>query len=278
MISVLQIVNSNELLAKCEPISIYNVACVAASLDLPLNNNLGYAYIIPYKQKYVAKEVNNKGVAVDVWKEKYVAQFQIGYKGLVQLAHRTNQYKGCSVTEIYEGQLIASNPLKGNTYDFSKRISDTIIGFAAYFSLNSGFEKDIYVPIDEVIKHGKRYSKSFDSGLWKTDLVKMGCKTVLKLLLSKYGPLSIEMQKAVKFDQAVVNDEKTEDITYVDNEPEIIPEELIEAEKKFSKCKTIEELDKVYISMDGPDMTEAMKEAYAKRKAAIIEFNKVNLP
>lgn len=278
MISVLQIVGSNELLSKCEPLSVYNVACVAASLDLPLNNNLGYAYIIPYKQKYVSKEVNAKGVAVDIWREKYVAQFQIGYKGLVQLAHRTNQYKACSVTEIYEGQLLSANPLKGNSYDFTKRKSGKIIGFAAYFSLISGFEKDVYVPIDEVIRHGRRYSKSFETGLWKTDLVKMGCKTVLKLLLSKFGPLSIEMQRAVKFDQAVVNDEKTEDVTYVDNEPVEVPEDIIEAEKNFSKCKTIEKLDELFVTMDSPDLKDEIRELYANRKKAIIALSKVNLP
>lgn len=191
-------VNNSAALSKCDPTSIISAAVVSASLDLPLDPNLGFAYVIPYGDK---------------------AQFQIGYKGILQLAMRSGQYKTIGVTEICEGEYISGNPLTGEyIFDFEGRTSDKIVGFAAYFSLVNGFEKTIYWPVQQVEAHGKRFSQTYKKGygLWKDDFLSMGKKTVLKSLLSKWGILSIEMQKAIKFDQAVVNDPETEDIEYVD--------------------------------------------------------------
>jgi recombination protein RecT len=203
--SVLQIVSQSDMLSKAEPGSVYNAAATAATLDLPLNANLGFAYIIPY---------NNKTGCV--------AQFQMGYKGFIQLAQRSGQFKTISACPIYDGQLVSSNPLTGYVFDFSKRDSDEVIGYAGYFSLINGFEKTTFMSIGEIKKHGERYSQTFRKGygLWKDDFDAMATKTVLKLLLSKYAPLSVEMQRAVVADQAVVNDVETEDVTYIDNEPE----------------------------------------------------------
>lgn len=191
-------VNNSAALSKCDPTSIISAAVVSASLDLPLDPNLGFAYVIPYGDK---------------------AQFQIGYKGILQLAMRSGQYKTISVTEIYEGELVSENRLTGQyEFDFTAKKSDKVIGFAAYFSLLNGFEKTVYWAVEQVEGHGKRFSQTYKKGygLWKDDFLSMGKKTVLKSLLSKWGILSIEMQKAIKFDQAVVNDPETEDIEYVD--------------------------------------------------------------
>ena len=125
--SVLQIVSSNKLLADAEPYSVYNAAAVAATLDLPLNNNLGFAYIVPYNQKQPDGS------------HQTVAQFQMGYKGFIQLAQRSGQFKSISAAPIFEGQLIEENPLTGFVFDFTKKKSDTIIGYAAYFRLLNGF-------------------------------------------------------------------------------------------------------------------------------------------
>lgn len=224
--SVLQIVASNNLLAKADPHSVYHSAAVAATLDLPLNNNLGFAYIVPYNQKYKDEEGN--------WKSKQVAQFQMGYRGFIQLAQRTGMYRTLSAAPIYEGQLIEEDPLKGFVFDFKKKTSDKIIGYASYFQLLNGFEKTLYSSVEEVRKHGKRFSQTFknDRGLWVDDFDSMALKTVIKANLSKWAPLSVDIQRAITVDQAVINNEDATDITYVDNEvKQIEPEEEITVEQ-----------------------------------------------
>ncbi len=199
MTSVVQIVSQSENLAKCEPMSIFNAAAMAATLDLPINSQLGFAYILPYRDK---------------------ASFQLGYRAYIQLAQRTGQFKTISATPVYEGQIVSENPLTGFEFDWSAKKSETLIGFAAYFELLNGFQKTLYMTRKELEDHGMKYSKTFRKGfgLWKTDFEAMASKTVLKLLLSKFAPLSIEMQQAVIVDQAVINDHETQDITYVDND------------------------------------------------------------
>lgn len=234
--TVLQIVNSNSLLAKAEPSSIFNAAATAATLDLPINNNLGFAYIIPYNQKY--KDGNGN------WQSKQVAQFQLGYKGFIQLAQRSGQFKTISATPIYEGQLISSNPLTGFEFDFTKRISEVIVGYAAYFKLINGFEKTLYMTISEMNAHGAKFSKSYGNSdsIWKKDPIGMGNKTVIKLLLSKFAPLSIEMQTAIHVDQSVINDEHATDVTYIDNQEESENKELERLTLLVSDCTSVDEL------------------------------------
>lgn len=221
--SVLQIVASNNLLSKADPHSVYHSAAVAATLDLPLNNNLGFAYIVPYNQKFK----DEKGV----WQTKQVAQFQMGYKGFIQLAQRTGMYRTLSAAPIYEGQLISENPLTGFVFDFTKKKSDTIIGYASYFQLLNGFEKTLYSTVEELKKHGKRFSQTFkkDHGLWVDDFDSMALKTVIKANLSKWAPLSVDIQRAITFDQAVIKDVDTQDVDYVDNQPEQIEEITVES-------------------------------------------------
>jgi recombination protein RecT len=209
--SVLQIVASNAMLTKADPTSIYQAAAVAATLDLPLNNNLGFAYIVPYNNKQPDGST------------KVVAQFQMGYKGFIQLAQRSGQFKSIYASPIYQGQIISENPLEGYEFDFTVK-SNVLIGYAAKFKLLNGYEATFYMSIDQLKAHGSKYSKTFGnkSGLWNTDFDAMASKTVLKLLLSKFAPLSIDMQRAVITDQAMINDAETVDVTYVDNdEPKI---------------------------------------------------------
>lgn len=230
--SVLQIVASNELLAKADPTSVYQSAAVAATLDLPLNNNLGFAYIVPYNQKQ--KDGNFKTVA----------QFQLGYKGFIQLAQRSGQFKTISATPVYEGQLIEQNPLTGFVFDWTKKTGEKIIGYAAYFHLLNGFEKTLYATVDELKAHGTKYSQTYKKGygLWKDDFDAMAIKTVLKLLLSKFAPLSVDMQRAVITDQAVINDADTQDVTYVDNEETTIDKESERVRLMIEQATTKEEL------------------------------------
>lgn len=207
MTSVLQIANSNDLLKNADPLTIYNSALMSASLDLPLNNNLGFAYIVPYNQKQKDNSY------------RQVAQFQLGYKGFIQLAQRSGQFKTISACAIYEGQIKTNDPLRGIEFDFSVK-SEKVVGYASYFKLLNGFEKTLYMTIEDVNKHAKKYSQTFKKGfgIWADDFDAMAQKTVIKLLLSKFAPLSIEMQKAVLIDQAVIRDENGSDLEYSDYE------------------------------------------------------------
>lgn len=183
--------------------SVISSAMVAATLDLPVDKNLGYAWIVPYGGR---------------------AQFQLGYKGYIQLALRTGQYKFINCIPVHEGELQKWNPLTEEIeIDFEKRESDAVIGYAAYFELLNGFRKTVYWTKAQVEKHKKKFSKS-DFG-WKNDWDAMALKTVLKAILSKWGILSVEMQKAV-----IEDDEAREriDITDEMSEPEIIDAEVSE--------------------------------------------------
>lgn len=186
--SILSLVKSDAYLSKCKPMTILSSAMQAAILDLPINKTLGYAYIIPYKDE---------------------AQLQIGYKGYIQLALRSGQYKNINAIPIYDGELISYNRLTEELkFDFEGRKSDEIIGYASYFKLINGFEKTVYWTKEQVLEHAKKFSKSFNSGnkIWKENFDAMACKTVLKNVLGQYGLLSIEMQQAVIKDKDVIND------------------------------------------------------------------------
>lgn len=232
--SVLQIVASNNLLAKADAMSIYQAAAVAATLDLPLNNNLGFAYIVPYNNRQPDGST------------KTVAQFQMGYKGFIQLAQRSGQFKSIYAAPIYKGQIVSENPLEGYEFDFNVK-SDILIGYAAKFKLLNGYEATMYMSIEQLKKHGSKYSKTFNNkgGLWNTDFDSMASKTVLKLLLSKFAPLSIDMQKAVITDQALINNAETEDVTYIDNDEPEIDKEAERVALMIQDATTIEQLLKI---------------------------------
>jgi recombination protein RecT len=196
--SVLQVVSNNTLLSKASPESIYNCACVSATLDLPINNSLGFAWIVPYGNS---------------------AQFQIGWKGFVQLAQRTGAYKAINVIEIYENQFVKYNRLTESLdADFTIEGKGNVVGYVSYFCLLNGFEKTVYWTVEEVRKHAIRFSKTYNStnSVWKSDFDAMAKKTVIKNTLSKWGILSIEMQIALKTDQGIIKDSETFETDYVD--------------------------------------------------------------
>jgi recombination protein RecT len=257
--SVLQIVSNNYLLKDAEPISVFNAAATAATLNLPINNSLGFAYIVPFNQKQKDGSY------------KMNAQFQIGYKGFIQLAQRSGQFLTISAKPVFEGQIIQDNTFEGYHYDWSKKESDKIIGYAAYFKLLNGFQKDLYMTVEELKQHGKIYSQTFkkDKGLWKDNFEAMAHKTVLKLLLMRYAPLSVEMQKAVVTDQSVINDHETEDVTYVDNTDIEINKEHERIRLMIEQSNTIEELDEIYESLP-----EELDEIYFQRKEQISKASK----
>jgi len=230
--SILTIINQNNQLQNADQNSIYTAALMAASLKLPINQNLGLAYIIPYKDK-------NKG---------QVAQFQIGYKGFLQLAQRSGLYKIINSESVKEGEIVEFDRLSGSIkfnweQDYTKRLKMKTVGYVSYFKLENGFESTLYMSVEELTAHGKKYSQTFKNGfgLWTDDFDSMARKTVTKLNISKNGPLSIDvqMQKAVIADQAVIKndsfiDGETIDVEteYIDNKPEVKNAKAISEEKE----------------------------------------------
>lgn len=184
MSSIIAVTNNNKYLAKANPATVIGAAAQAAMLDLPINQSLGFAYIVPYGSE---------------------AQFQLGYKGYIQLAQRSGQYVDIGAKTVYEGELEYENRLL-DKFKFGERTGDKVIGYLAYFRLTNGFEKMLFMELDEMIAHAKKYSKNYKGGTDKwglTDFNTMAEKTVLKRLLSKYGPLSIEN---IQMSQALAND------------------------------------------------------------------------
>jgi recombination protein RecT len=214
--SVLQIVASNDLLKNAEPASIFNAAAVAATLDLPLNNSLGMAYVVPFNTR------QKDGTY------KTLAQFQLGAKGIKQLALRSGQFLSLHDSDVREGEIKGHDRLSGKInfewiQDDKERLAKPIIGYVSYFKLLNGFEHTMYMTVEQLKQHGLKYSQTFKKGfgLWKDDFDAMCRKTIIKLNLSKNAPLSVEMQTAVKVDQSVIKDADTEDVEYVDATPKV---------------------------------------------------------
>lgn len=205
--SVLQIANSNAMLINAEPKSIFNAACMAATLNLPIQNDLGFAYILPFK--------NSKTNTTE-------AQFQIGYKGFIQLAQRSGQFKRLVAVPVYQKQLVKKDFINGFEFDWEQEPEEKEIpiGYYAYFRLINDFSAELYMSHDEVKKHALKYSQSYKKnyGVWVDNFEAMALKTVLKLLLSKQAPLSVEMQSAVLADQSIIKDSDNGEFSYPDNE------------------------------------------------------------
>ncbi|QUB95851.1 recombinase RecT [Leptotrichia sp. oral taxon 218] len=229
--SLINTTNGNKQLQEAEPQSILKAGAIAATLDLPIDPNLGFSYIVPY---------NNKG--------RNEAQFQLGYKGFIQLAIRTGQYKKINVTELYEGQFESYDPITDELkYNLDGKISDEVTHYIAYFQTTNGFEKYNVMSKEEVREHAKKFSKTFLSRFssWQTNFDSMAKKTVLKLLLSKFGILSIEMQTAQKVDQAVIREVESNgnvEVEYVDS-PDGDNNDIKEVETIDSEEDTTENFD-----------------------------------
>lgn len=197
--NLIAITDSDNLLKDCNPAELMKCALNATALDLPLNKNMGSAYVIAYKQK--------QG---DVYVTK--PQFQIGWKGFYQLAIRTEKYKKLAVTAVREGE-IRVNKFTDDFEILGDFPENPIVGYLAFFELKSGFSKCLYMTIEELKVHAQKYSKSYSyaSSVWKTNFEAMCEKTVLKLLLSKYGDFSPEVSMAIEKDQM------SSDGIYIDN-------------------------------------------------------------
>ena len=223
--SLTSAVNGSTNLQKCSPMQTIGCAMIAASLNLDINPNLGFASIVPYK---------------DGKSGKYIPQFQMGWKGFVQLAMRTGQYKTMNVTEVYEDEYDGYDPFKGELRfhivsdgDRSNGRTDKIVGYCFYFELVTGFSKMTYMSKEDARNHAKRFSKAYQSDLkygttnspWSTLFDAMAEKTIVKNTLSKWGILSTQMGLAQSADMASVTDGDTYD--YLD-EGDIVIEQTEE--------------------------------------------------
>jgi len=187
--SLIDVYSSDKTLQNSDPKTVIMEALKAATLKLPINKGLGYAWIVPYKGK---------------------ATMQIGYKGYIQLAQRAGSYRYINADAVYEGETVTKDRLTGEVIISGTPTSEKAVGYFAYIELLNGFQKTIFWTRDEVEAHAKRFSQSYNAAFspWKTDFDEMAIKTVLKALLSKYGILSVEMTSAITQDR----DPEEEDI------------------------------------------------------------------
>lgn len=193
-------------LMECDPKEVVMEALKAATLKLPINKNLGFAWIIPYNKNTKIVDENGR----TQWVKEPHPQFQIGYKGLIQLAMRTGQYQTINANVVYEGMEVSEDYLTGSVKIEGKKKSDKVIGYFSYFKLINGFEKVLYWSKEEVIDHAQKHSQGYKSMekakggkyykpenfVWDSSFEDMALKTVTRRILTKYGVLSVEMQNA----------------------------------------------------------------------------------
>ena len=225
MTSITSVVSNNALLQKADVNSIIMGSAVAASMDLPLNANLGYAALVPFNSK-----------------EGCFAQLQVMVKGWTELFLRSGQCQAIICETVYEGQLVKKNKFTGEyIFDEDAKTSDKIVGFMAYFRLTNGFEKYEYMTIEEIKAHAQKFSQTFrrGAGIWKDHFEEMAKKTVLKRLITKWAPKSIEMQRMAMFDQSVVNG----DINDIDNAQAIYSDNQKDEHRERGEVTEFEEVD-----------------------------------
>lgn len=247
--SLLSLVKQTPQLAACDPKTTISAAMTAATLKLPINPNLGFAYIIPYKTD---------------------ATFQIGYKGIIQLAMRTGQYKTINASVVHEGEIEGIDFITGEIIK-GKRTGDTVIGYIAYFKLINGFEKTVYMTKEEMEAHATLYSQAYNAdkrygksrSVWTTNFDAMGLKTVLKRLISKYGIMSIDMQggeamtKAMESDQAVIREDGTPEYVEAQEEKNITPEAFPEEGQPMEERLEQEAGQTILLATDPPQSSNA---------------------
>ena len=210
--NMVALVSSNKALSECDPSTIMFSCLKATALSLPLDPSLGLAWVLPYK--------DNKNNTT-------VATFQLGAKAYIQLALRTAQYRKINVRDVREGEIVGEDFVSGEM-QFKKlekdRSNAPIIGYVAMFELINGFSKQLYMSVEELDAHAKRFSQTYRKGygLWSDKEMRpaMMEKTILKRLLSKYGVLSVEMEQAIKSDSAVLGENDA--VRYIDNEEDAI--------------------------------------------------------
>ncbi len=245
-------VATNASLQQCDAGSILSGALLGEALNLSPSPQLGQYYLVPYDKK----QYNQQTKTWEVIESN--AQFQLGYKGYIQLAIRSGQYKDIDVIEVREGEYKGRDRITGkHQFEFIEdeveRENKEIIGYMAYFEYLNGFYKNLYWSKEKMQKHALEYSQAYASDVkkntnysfWSKDFNGMAFKTMLRQLISKWGVMSIDMQEALTKDMSVVKDDGTYD--YIDNQttsPQIITGETLNTEVQ----KVNEEVKQVNIN------------------------------
>ena len=221
--SIVSSVQTNPTLAECTNSSILSAALLGQSLNLPQSPQLSYFYIVPYNNKKKVKDSQGKETEITV-KE---GVFQLGYRGYIQLAMRSGQYQKIQCTEIREGELKSYNPITEEfefepILNYEERGKKPVVGYYGSFVLVNGFKKEIYWDKARMEAHAKKYSASYrkgwNSSFWSSDFDEMAKKTILRQLLSKWGVMSVDLEKAYNGDMAVIDENGMPD--YIDNVPD----------------------------------------------------------
>ena len=222
--SISSAVATNPQLQKCDAGSILSGALLGEALNLSPSPQLGQFFLVPYDKK---QKINGEWVVVES-----NAQFQLGYKGYIQLAIRSGQYKDIDVIDVREGEYLGRDKITGkHQFEFIEneveRENKPIIGYMAYFEYLNGFYKNIYWSKEKMQKHALEYSQAYASDVkkgttysfWSKDFNGMAFKTMLRQLISKWGVMSVEIQEAITKDMSVVKEDGSFD--YVDNQPTV---------------------------------------------------------
>lgn len=244
--SISSAVATNQDLQQCDAGTILSGALLGESLNLSPSPQLGQYYLVPFNKKTGKKDETGQEIYVKV------AQFQLGYKGYIQLAIRSGQYKKLNVLAIKKGELVKYDPLNEEIEvnlidDEIERENAETIGYYAMFEYTNGFRKSMYWSKSKMEKHALKYSKGYSAHkgytYWEKDFDGMAYKTMLRQLISKWGIMSIDMQQAVEKDMSAINTDGTYE--YVDNEedePIIQQEEIIEEQSEETKEVSMNEL------------------------------------
>lgn len=209
--SIIDLYNSDNQLQACNPKQVVSEALKAATMNLPINRALGFAYIVVFN--------NSVKQSDGTWIKVPTPTFVPGYKGYIQLAMRTGQYRTINADVVYEGEVRKVNKLTGEIAFDGEKTSDRVVGYFCYFELLNGFAKTLYMTVHDMATYAKRYSPSLKADTtvemleqlantttvskkvgWEGNFNDMALKTVIRNLLSKYGYLSVEMQGAMDND------------------------------------------------------------------------------
>lgn len=253
--SLIDLFTGDKSLQSCKPQLVIAEALRAATLRLPLNKALGFSYIVVYNNS-----VKNEDGS---WTKNPTPTFIPGYKGYIQLAMRTGQYRTINADYVYEGELEMVNKLSGEISFNGEKKSDKIIGYFCYIELLNGFSKTLYMTLQDMAAYAKRYSPSVGKNTTVEDLIKkandglaskkvgwegnfndMALKTVIRRLLSKYGFLSVEMQNAISKDVDLDSSEADRnDMISEDANKKVIDIDSVEVDTETGEIKNADKAD-----------------------------------
>lgn len=238
--SVIDCYNTDTNLQQCNPNQVVMEALKAAVLKLPISRALGCAYLVAYNNN---KKIKDPQTGVERWEKKMEPTFQLGYRGYIQLAMRTAQYRTINADVVYDGEYQGFDKLTGKVDLNGKKTSDTVVGYFCHMELINGFQKTTFMTVEEIAKHAVRYAKGLPKGTtvdqlinlaklpvapdsksvgWVGNFHGMAIKTVIRLLLGKYGYLSVEMQQAVADDMKADSQEVRDGIIQDSGNSQII--------------------------------------------------------